>query len=418
MLALLLFLPWSTACECEEQCALPRIHDQCEEFCGGDACCVNRGRNASCCQDDCFTGCRGKQAGRGGEVCFRPQVNIGICRRAYDDCVVVTSTPTPQPTPAPACNCGAICSSDQFIGLCGEACGDAHECCSLAGRADSCCYDDCITGCEARNNNKPDSVCLTINITVIAVCRSVGYQTCDLNLNSTSPTTSPAPAANATANTTANTTGPHAHNGTNRSNQPNLTESPTPSPSPLPDCTTICTKEFINQQSKTKSVGQVELMCYSNRDSCRAPPEDAPLGTTPQCPADHPNVCAMTVVVTDVEGFVKNLFEGTIYLESFEEIWLAIMAWTITTCSVVFLVGGVKLCTVLEGTLVWLFAPIGFALLGAFIGLVEGALITALIAGLYTSIPHQLGLDVSCGLGIGQAIIIVYFHLGRLQYAV
>jgi hypothetical protein len=40
-------------------------------------------------------------------------------------------------------------------------------------------------------------------------------------------------------------------------------------------------------------------------------------------------------------------------------------------------------------------------------------MLAALIAAIYTSIPFSIGLDVAAGIGIGSALVIVYFHLGR-----
>ena len=36
-----------------------------------------------------------------------------------------------------------------------------------------------------------------------------------------------------------------------------------------------------------------------------------------------------------------------------------------------------------------------------------------LLSGIYVSIPYRIGTDIAAGLGLGQAIIITYFHLGR-----
>lgn len=37
----------------------------------------------------------------------------------------------------------------------------------------------------------------------------------------------------------------------------------------------------------------------------------------------------------------------------------------------------------------------------------------ALIAAMYRAVPYDVGIDAAAGLGIGQALIIIYFHLGR-----
>jgi hypothetical protein len=64
----------------------------------------------------------------------------------------------------------------------------------------------------------------------------------------------------------------------------------------------------------------------------------------------------------------------------------------------------------------WVWLPLAMMALGAVLGFLDGALPAALIAALYHSIPYAIGIDVAGGIGIGQALIITYFHLGRADF--
>lgn len=54
--------------------------------------------------------------------------------------------------------------------------------------------------------------------------------------------------------------------------------------------------------------------------------------------------------------------------------------------------------------------------IGGFIGFIHGCVPAALIGFVYRSIPFDLTLDVAAGLGIGQAIAIIYVQLGRVDF--
>lgn len=94
------------------------------------------------------------------------------------------------------------------------------------------------------------------------------------------------------------------------------------------------------------------------------------------------------------------------------EIWVNIILWTSLTCAAVFFMAGVvgtrtqkcsqRLCIVF-----------GMAVLGFATGFTQGGVSAALMAALYNAVPYVMGIDSAAGLGMGQAIIILYFHLGR-----
>lgn len=64
----------------------------------------------------------------------------------------------------------------------------------------------------------------------------------------------------------------------------------------------------------------------------------------------------------------------------------------------------------------WMYLPLLMMIMGAFVGFIHGAISAALIGAISTSIPFPVGIDIAAGLGIGQAICIVYFHLGRADF--
>lgn len=58
------------------------------------------------------------------------------------------------------------------------------------------------------------------------------------------------------------------------------------------------------------------------------------------------------------------------------------------------------------------------ALFGGLIGLFEACISTLIIAAVYQSIPdYKVGIDVAAGVGLGQAFIIIYHHMGRIEVA-
>ncbi len=95
------------------------------------------------------------------------------------------------------------------------------------------------------------------------------------------------------------------------------------------------------------------------------------------------------------------------------------MQWRlITLCVCVCVCVCVYVCIAMAFTGVWwwLLFPIGSGLLGILYGLISGCVTAILIGAIYSSIPYALPEDICVGLGIGQAIIICYFHVGRAAF--
>jgi len=87
-------------------------------------------------------------------------------------------------------------------------------------------------------------------------------------------------------------------------------------------------------------------------------------------------------------------------------------------CAAAFFSAGIVAIRVAEVRnvykLSWL--PLLTTLWGAGVGFMQGTLTACLIAAMYSAVPYTIGIDVAAGLGIGQAIIICYFHLGRADF--
>lgn len=291
---------------------------------------------------------------------------ISVCRDGFDACELpIINITNVTVEAAPVCDCDSVCSGRMFDAFC----QDANFYCERANRNDTCCYEDCVAGCMGRNNNTDkDTVCLSENITVIAVCRAIGYDNCNFSLATIAPTQSP---TNSTRAPTFPTTSPSNSPTTVAPTAP--TGSPTTSPSRIPS----------------------------------ASPTMRPTG--------YPTPSPTNTTERDVGQLVNELFLGTVHLSGFLDCWIFIIIWTVVGVSMSFFFAGIKMCMVTENTCMWLYVPILFALLGALIGFVEGCVSTALISGLYSEIPYDLGLDNVAGLGLGQALVIVYSHLGRLN---
>lgn len=98
------------------------------------------------------------------------------------------------------------------------------------------------------------------------------------------------------------------------------------------------------------------------------------------------------------------------------EIWIQLTIWTMMGVGIVFFGAGIVACRVGKTRFKWTWLPLCMLVLGVSVGFMQGALSSALIAALYTSIPYSIGLDIAAGMGIGQAIIIVYLQLGRADF--
>lgn len=93
--------------------------------------------------------------------------------------------------------------------------------------------------------------------------------------------------------------------------------------------------------------------------------------------------------------------------------WQFVTGFTVIGCSFAYFVAGLVACWSLRRPRALLWLPLLAAIVGGSVGLVTGGLSAALIAKIYDAIPYSLGTDVAACLGLAQAVLIVYFNLGR-----
>jgi hypothetical protein len=125
-----------------------------------------------------------------------------------------------------------------------------------------------------------------------------------------------------------------------------------------------------------------------------------------------------SVTVDDSGGFGTT---NAVFLTSSSEIWLNLVIWTMISTAAVFggaAVYGVRVNSDRKTTPGYgmMLVILSSILFGGFIGFLQGCLSAALIAAISVSIPYPVGIDIAAGLGMGQAIIIIYFHLGRADF--
>ncbi len=149
---------------------------------------------------------------------------------------------------------------------------------------------------------------------------------------------------------------------------------------------------------------------------------------------------------------------SALFLTTFNEMWVHMTMWATATISVIFFIAGVwgsrvgkskyavcitacsnesysQQCAIhlaskyLSSYLPllmspssiptrpqWAWVPLGSVIVGASFGFVNTAIMSSLIAAVYLSVPYAIGIDTAAGLGIGQAIVFTYFHLGRSDF--
>ena len=122
-----------------------------------------------------------------------------------------------------------------------------------------------------------------------------------------------------------------------------------------------------------------------------------------------------------IPGWWKETIEGDhqdgYFLTTFTGLWTHLIIWTMLGCALGFFGAGVLSCRVNQmGHHKWLWIPWLMLCFGAAVGFVEGCIIAAIVAAMYSSIAYEVGLDVATGLGLGQATIIMYCHLGRADF--
>lgn len=106
-----------------------------------------------------------------------------------------------------------------------------------------------------------------------------------------------------------------------------------------------------------------------------------------------------------------------IFLTTVVDVWIEIILWTMVFTAFAFVGASFRALHVNRTVkYMWLWLPTLQLFIGASVGFMHGAVSAALISAASISIPYPVGIDIAAGLGIGQAICIVYFHLGRADF--
>jgi len=106
-----------------------------------------------------------------------------------------------------------------------------------------------------------------------------------------------------------------------------------------------------------------------------------------------------------------------VFLTTVRDVWIGIILYTMIFTACAFVVASFHAIRVNKSVKwLWLWLPPLMGCVGGGVGFVHGALSAVLIAAIAIAIPYPVGIDIAAGLGIGQAICIVYFHLGRADF--
>ena len=109
--------------------------------------------------------------------------------------------------------------------------------------------------------------------------------------------------------------------------------------------------------------------------------------------------------------------KGNWVINTFAELWITIVLYTIVGTAGAFYVAGCWGCRVLnKSAFLYVWLPLVTAVIGACLGFLCGVITALFIAATYTAIPYDVPLSIAIGLGLSQALLIVYFYLGRADF--
>lgn len=106
-----------------------------------------------------------------------------------------------------------------------------------------------------------------------------------------------------------------------------------------------------------------------------------------------------------------------VFLTTVLDVWIDIILWTMVFTAIAFLGASIQAIRLYKSVrYMWVWLPPLMMAFGAIVGFVHGSISAALIGAASIAIPYPVGIDIAAGLGIGQAICIIYFHLGRADF--
>jgi hypothetical protein len=109
---------------------------------------------------------------------------------------------------------------------------------------------------------------------------------------------------------------------------------------------------------------------------------------------------------------------GEAKLGTFEQLWTEITFWCVIGTGTVYLCAGVLFVRALTRRSVhYMWIPAVSCILGGIIGIFSGGIASLVLAAIYVSVPYAIGADTAFGLGIGLALLITYFQIGRADFS-
>jgi hypothetical protein len=164
------------------------------------------------------------------------------------------------------------------------------------------------------------------------------------------------------------------------------------------------TLTYLNCTPSSSSSSTADLLPYSSSSS--SSPYNLSSSTAPYIQASSPSDGLFSV--------------DAVFLTSVLQIWFQITIWTMVGTAFVFFFAGAHAVRVNSDhhtpSLYYVVVPLTCGMFGGGVGFVQGSITAALIGAVAVSINTSVGIDIAAGLGLGQAIIITYFHLGRADF--
>lgn len=110
----------------------------------------------------------------------------------------------------------------------------------------------------------------------------------------------------------------------------------------------------------------------------------------------------------------ENITGGPVtYLDTAVDMWYHITVVTCMGSALAYFVAGCMACRVIKTKTTYLWLPLVFTMVGSLFAFAVSSASSYMIAAVYLSIPYSIDRDVAIGLGLAQAALLTYAHLGR-----